>query len=187
MSRSHKITCIAVASAATLLFVGTITVLWFDYPELPAANRNSIAMTSAFIWAIGPAIWFALEWRKWKHEPGLAVGQQYARDFWIGAGAIVLLVAAMQLDHSKSNRYLESGCPYNGPIKQETTNVKAGTWLSCTTGTAKGCGFSCSPSCDRAYYDLKHGESVRLSKAARITFGCQGTCPMSCRLDINEP
>jgi hypothetical protein len=54
-------------------------------------------MALIFLWALGPAIWFLVEWHIWGDEKNLARGQQYARDFWLGAGAIVLLLAAREL------------------------------------------------------------------------------------------
>ncbi|HEV3074442.1 MAG TPA: hypothetical protein VHB47_08505 [Thermoanaerobaculia bacterium] len=94
MTRSHRQWCIAVASVAVLLFAWAISLLAFRWPHMswPALRTNAAVLI--YIWALGPAVWFALEWKLWRDEPGLEIVQRHARDFWIGAGAIVLLLAA---------------------------------------------------------------------------------------------
>jgi hypothetical protein len=86
-----------VAAVAAAVFVWAVSILWFGYPSLSPAALSINAMVLIFLWAIGPAVWFAVEARIWKSEPSLATEQQYARDFWIGTGVIVLLLAANQL------------------------------------------------------------------------------------------
>lgn len=94
MTRYHRLWCIAVASVAALVFAWAIVVLQFRWPHVswPALKTNAAVLI--YIWAIGPAVWFAVEWKLWQGEPGLEIGQRYARDFWIGAGAVILLLAA---------------------------------------------------------------------------------------------
>src|SRR5215203_6393004 len=97
MSIRHRIAAVAVAVAAAGTFFWAVATLLFHYPKLPTAYADVNALILTILWAIGPAIWFLIEWRFWKTEPELQLGQQYARDFWLGAGAIVLLLAANEL------------------------------------------------------------------------------------------
>ena len=97
MSRSHRNACIVVALVAAALFIWAVSTLWLGYPRLSSEALDFNAMALIFLWGIGPAIWFAAVWRIWKSEVGLASAQQYARDFWIGAGAIVLILATSNL------------------------------------------------------------------------------------------
>lgn len=101
MTKTHRNTSLAVALAAVISFVWAVSTLWFGYPRLSSAAVEVNAMVLICLWAIGPAVWFAAEWRVWRYD-GLAAAQQYARDFWIGAGAIVLLLAAGKLNGSQS-------------------------------------------------------------------------------------
>ena len=101
MTPRHRIACISVASGAAIAFCWAVATLWFGYPRLSPGAAETNAIILIVLWAIGPAIWFALEWWRWKDEPGLRVGQRYARNFWIGAGAIVLLLAAGELGRGR--------------------------------------------------------------------------------------
>jgi len=94
MTRAHRLWCIVVASVAVVLFAWAIALLQFRWPHVswPALKTNAAVLM--YIWALGPALWFAIEWKLWKQEPGFEIGQRYARDFWIGAGAVIFLLAA---------------------------------------------------------------------------------------------
>jgi hypothetical protein len=97
MSPNHRKACWVVAAIALAALLWPIASLGFHYPSLGAPWQHANAMVCVFLWALGPAIWFLVEWRVWRHEPNLATGQQYARDFWLGAGVIVLLFSAREL------------------------------------------------------------------------------------------
>jgi hypothetical protein len=101
VTRRHRFTAIFTGSFAVIVLLWAIATLWFRFPRLSPAGTEANAIILVVLWAIGPAIWFTIEWSLWKAEPGLQVGQQYARDFWIGAGAIVLLLAARSLSYSR--------------------------------------------------------------------------------------
>jgi hypothetical protein len=90
-----------VAVAAGLSLGWSVLLFLVRWPALAEEARHAQAVALIFLWGIGPAVWFAVEWRIWKGEKGLAIGQQYARDFWIGAGAIVLTLAAITLDRAR--------------------------------------------------------------------------------------
>jgi hypothetical protein len=97
MSLKHKITCFVVATLAVICLLWAVSSLGFEFPQLSSYQRHLDVIALVFVWALGPAIWFSWEWSIWKKETGLAIGQQYARDFWLGAGAIVLFLAAENL------------------------------------------------------------------------------------------
>jgi hypothetical protein len=101
VTRRHRFTAIFTGSFAVIVLLWAIATLWFRFPRLSPAGTEANAIILVVLWAIGPAIWFTIQWSLWKAEPGLQVGQQYARDFWIGAGAIVLLLAARSLNYSR--------------------------------------------------------------------------------------
>ena len=94
MTRLHRQWCIAVASVAVLLFAWAIALLEFRWPHMswPALRVNAAVLI--YLWGLGPAVWFAIEGKLWGEEPGFEIGQRHARDFWIGAGAVILLLAA---------------------------------------------------------------------------------------------
>jgi hypothetical protein len=94
MTSPHRRSYIAVASVAALLFAWAICLLQFRWPHMSWPALKVSANILVYIWAIGPAVWFAIEWKLWKEEPGFEIGQRHARDFWLAAGAIVVLLAA---------------------------------------------------------------------------------------------
>jgi hypothetical protein len=96
MTPRHRIAVYIVASCAAIGFLWAIESLWFGYPKLSPDRARLNAIIMIVLWALGPPVWFFVEWSLWK-GPGLQEGQQYARDFWLGAGAIVLLLAAREL------------------------------------------------------------------------------------------
>jgi hypothetical protein len=98
MSSKHRIACWIVASAALFSFLWAISSMEFLFPALSPAGRHINAMGLVILWALGPAIWLLAEWWFWRSEAGLEVGQRYARDCWLGAGAIILLLAAHTLE-----------------------------------------------------------------------------------------
>ena len=102
MTRRHRFTAIFIGSFALIVLLWAIATLWFRFPRLSSAGTEANAIILVVLWAIGPAIWFTIEWSLWKDEPGLQVGQQYARDFWIGTGALVLLLAARSLSYTRA-------------------------------------------------------------------------------------
>jgi hypothetical protein len=84
MSSKHRRVCWIIACVALVALLWPIAVLGFHHPLLSQPCRHANAMLFPFLWALGPAIWFAVEGRLWRNEANLARGQQYARDFWLG-------------------------------------------------------------------------------------------------------
>ncbi len=66
MSIRHRIAAVAVAVAAAGTFLWAVATLWFHYPKLPTAYAHVNAFILIILWAIGPAVWFLIEWRFWK-------------------------------------------------------------------------------------------------------------------------
>jgi len=99
MRANHRLACIAVATSAVATLVWSILIFFCRWPNFTSYTLHLQAFILVVIWALGPAVWFAVEYYFWRGEENLAVGQQYARDFWIGAGAMVLVLAA---DYLKS-------------------------------------------------------------------------------------
>jgi hypothetical protein len=96
----HRHLLISIVAAIVLLW--TITTLWFGEPPMSQRGLRANAITLILIWALAPVIWLVIEARIWKSEPGVAQAQQHERDFWFGAGAIILILAIRQLYGSAS-------------------------------------------------------------------------------------
>jgi hypothetical protein len=113
MSQNHRRVCWVIAGVAFVALLWPIAVLGFHHHLLSQTWRHANAMIFLFVWALGPAIWFALEGRLWRNEPNLARGQQYARDFWLGGGAIVLFLAAQEFSPAPVGMALQSGISWS--------------------------------------------------------------------------
>ena len=81
MRWTHRQVSLAVACSALAAFLWPVAVFWLGWPALSPPARRANAIAFLFLWALGPAVWFALEWRTWKSEPGLAETQRSGRDF----------------------------------------------------------------------------------------------------------
>lgn len=97
MSRNHKIACWIAAAVAILSLLWAISSLEFNFPSLAPGHGHLNAIALVFLWTLAPPVWFAVEWKIWRSEPSLAVEQTYARNFWLGTGAIVVFLAAHSL------------------------------------------------------------------------------------------
>jgi hypothetical protein len=87
MSPNHFRTVIAVALIAGVVLLWAFVTLGLGKPWLSFPHQKEVL---AVLWALGPPAWFYAEYKIWgRNEQGLASGQQYARDFWVGAGALV--------------------------------------------------------------------------------------------------
>ncbi len=102
MDSKHRYARISIAIAAGILLVWSIATLWFGRPGLSQGGLRANAITIICIWALGPAVWFVIEGWIWKSEPNLSRSQQHERDFWLGLGAIILILAIRGLNGSSA-------------------------------------------------------------------------------------
>jgi hypothetical protein len=112
MTTKHRVVSLGVGLVAVVTFVGAVLVFLGDWPPLSSAGRHRTAVGLMFLWALGPAAWFLFESRRWKDQPDLYRIQQYARDFWIGAGAIVLLLTAREISMPAAGSSVRNTVPW---------------------------------------------------------------------------
>jgi hypothetical protein len=93
----HRNARLLIATVALLFLAWAVATLWFGWPALSQVSLQINAFALIFLWALGPPVWFLIEGQIWKSEPGLEQVQRHCRDFWLGAGAIVVLLAARGL------------------------------------------------------------------------------------------
>lgn len=113
-----------VACGAVLALLWPIAIFVLHHPALSSVALRVNGIVFILLWALGPAIWFSVEWHFWGNDAGFARGQQYARDFWLGAGAIVLLFAAQALTPGQTATASHSVISWDLVVQV----VKAGLW-----------------------------------------------------------
>jgi hypothetical protein len=96
MTKRHKITFRILVFLAIGCFVYAVAILGFKLALSSEHDQTINAAMLASLWALGPPIWFWAEraiWETKDNKEELATGQDHARDFWLGLGAIVLFLA----------------------------------------------------------------------------------------------
>jgi hypothetical protein len=101
-TRAHRFTFNTLSFLGFVCFCYAILILGFRIAFRDPVAQTINAATLASLWAICPPAWFWVERSIWEtpaNRRELEKGQERARDFWLGLGALVLFLADKRFEH----------------------------------------------------------------------------------------